>query len=445
MTQLDLERGLDGDHEVVIDPTHPSNRECPFPMYSHLRAEAPVAYVTDHDFYMVTTHDLCMKVLRDPKTFRQWDGDEMFESGQGPPLGRPSNWSPEVRAAMEGAYRPVSTLVNANPPRHTRYRKLANKLFSARRTADAMDSRMHEIVNELIDEFPHSGVEFISAFAVPFPIRVISEVLGFPASEYPTFKRWTDSAMVAIAGGVDTERLVRATKDLVEFQNYLLAMVEERRSAPTEDVVGFLANAQVTDDNGPRLLTPEETIGLGLHLLTGGGETTTNLLGSLLYRIAAEHGLLPLLQSDPEQVPAVIEETLRVDSPFQALFRRTTTAVNLGGVELPLGAKVLVVFGSANRDEQQFADSEDFRLDRTSGSHVAFGFGTHFCLGAPLARREALIAAQALVARLPGLRVRDGAPVTQNDHAFLRGLTHLELEYDEVLPAAVPVGEVATR
>jgi cytochrome P450 len=358
----------------------------------------------------------------------------MFAAGEGPPLGRPSNWSPQVRQAMEGAHRPVSTLVNANPPRHTRYRKLANKLFSARRTAEAMDARMREIVRDLIDRFPPDEVEFISAFAIPFPIRVISEVLGFPESEYPTFKRWTDSAMVAIAGGVPVERLVAAAKDLAEFQNFLLDIVDQRRREPSDDVVGFLANAMVEQDGESRRLTDGETIGLGLHLLTGGGETTTNLLGSLALRIATEPGLLPRLGRDLELAPDVIEETLRMDSPFQALFRRTRHEVELGGVTIPAEAKVLVVFGAANRDEEQFADSESFSLERASGSHIAFGFGTHFCLGAPLTRREALLATQALVTRVPGLRLREGSTPVQIEHAFLRGLSRLELSYDDILP-----------
>jgi cytochrome P450 len=335
---------------------------------------------------------------------------------------------------MEGAYRPVSTLVNANPPRHTRYRKLATSLFSARRTAGAMDGRMHEIVHALIDGFPASGeVDFVEAIAVPFPIKVISEILGFPAGEYQTFKRWTDSAMVAIAGGVETERLVRAARDLTEFQRYLLGIIEHGRGEPADDVVGHLANATVPDVDGPRLLTPEETIGVGLHLLTGGAETTTNLLGSLLHRITTTPGLLDQVRTDPAVVPTVIEETLRMDSPFQALFRRTTEAVTLAGVDIPAGAKVLVSFGSANRDERQFDQSEEFRPER-GGSHIAFGFGTHFCLGAPLARSEALIATQAIAGRLAGLRAKPGSEIVQHEHAFLRGLRKFDIQYDQVRP-----------
>ncbi|TRW47625.1 cytochrome P450 [Georgenia yuyongxinii] len=439
ITQQDpTNRAMVDGREVVLDPTHKSNVECPFPMYKHLREQAPVAHIRDHDFYMVTTHDLCMEVLRDPATFRQWDGDEMFGPGEGPPLGRPSNWSPEVRAAMEGAYLPTSTLVNANPPRHTRYRKLANKLFSARRTADDMEDRLRELVDELIDSFPVSGeADFVDVFAVPFPIRVISEVLGFPADQYRTFKRWTDSAMVAIAGGVDTDRLVEAANDIVEFQGFLLEMVESRRKEPKDDVVGYLANAQLQDVDGPRPLNERETIGIGLHLLTGGGETTTNLLGNLMHRITAEPGLLERIKADNAIIPQVIEETLRVDSPFQALFRRTTRAVTLGGVDLPEGAKVLVTFGSANHDEAHFPDGDDFDVDRPEGTpHIAFGFGTHFCLGAPLARREAKLALEALTRRLPGLRAKPGGEVVQHEHAFLRGLRRFDIQYDAVLPAS---------
>src|ERR1039457_6991998 len=278
---------------VVLDPTHPANVECPFSLYRQLRASAPVAYIASHDFYMVSTYESCLEVLR--------PAEQLVSGGAGGHGGR-------LSSGVDAGER--------EPARHTRYRKLATSLFSARRTAGAMDGRRHEIVHALIDGFPASGeVHFVEPIAVPFPIKVISEILGFPAGEYQTFKRWTDSAMVAIAGGVETERLVRAARDLTEFQRYLLGIIEHGRGEPADDVVGHLANATVPDVDGPRLLTPEETIGVGLHLLTGGAETTTNLLGSLLHRITTTPGLLDQVRTDPAVVPTVIEETLRMDSP----------------------------------------------------------------------------------------------------------------------------------
>jgi len=440
MTDATVEAGAErpaasGCPVAGVNPFAPEHLSDPFPHYRELQEATPVAYVAEHDFYVVTTHDLCIEVLRNPTVFRQWDGDELFQPGQGPPLGRPQNWAPEVREAMEGSYLPVSTLVNANPPRHTRYRKLATSLFSARRTADAMDGRMHEIVNELIDRFPAEEVEFVTAFAIPFPLHVMSEVLGLPPSEYEIFKRWADSALVSIAGGVTTERLVAAAKDMAAFQTYLLGVIEERRAQPTDDVLGYLANATLDEDGTPRLLNERETIGIALHLLTGGGETTTNLLGSLLNLVLSTPGVYERIANDPDSIPAVIEEVVRLESPFQALFRRTTEAVSLGGVDIPSEAKVLVVFGAANRDPDKFVDAEALEMDRTDGAaHIAFGFGTHFCLGAPLARREALIALETILRRLPGLRRAPDAQVVQSDHAFMRGLTRLDLTYDQILP-----------
>src|SRR5699024_1131778 len=140
-----------------------------------------------------------------------------------------------------------------------------------------------------------------------------------------------------------------------------------------DDVLSLLANAQLKDVDGPRPLNERETIGIGLHLLTGGGETTTNLLGNLMSRITQEPGLLTRLREEPGVIPQMIEETLRVDSPFQALFRRTTKDVILGGVEIPAESKVLVSFGSANHDEAKYVDSEEFDIDRTDDTpHIAF-------------------------------------------------------------------------
>jgi len=421
---------------MPLDLRTRSHTDCPFPTYAHLRDEAPVAYSEQLECWVVSTYQLCHQVLTQPNRFRQWDGNEMHEPDNGPPYGNPRNWNPQVREVMKDAVLPVSTLVTANPPRHAQYRKLAMSLFSARRTAETMETEIHSIIDASIDGFSEGRVEFISAFAVPVPMQVIARVLGVPGSMYETFAAWADASIMTNAGRtVSPSEMVIHAKRIVEFQDYFLARLAERRDQPGEDVVSFLANARLDDEHGTtRPLTTAETLGLLLHFITAGSETTTNLLGTLVDRIVTEPGLRDRLLANPSNIPNVVEEGLRYDGPVQGLFRHTTEDVELGGITIPAGEKVLLLIGSANRDEAKFESAETFLPERTdSRLHLAFGFGIHFCLGAPLARKEALIAVESLLRRLPGLRRADGQPVAYHHQTLFRGLSSLHLQYDDLL------------
>ncbi|HYC80852.1 MAG TPA: cytochrome P450, partial [Solirubrobacterales bacterium] len=219
---------------------------------------------------------------------------------------------------------------------------------------------------------------------------------------------------------------------IVEFQQYFLARIEERRDQPGEDVVSFLANATIDDGNGSeRPLDTPEVLGLLLHFVTAGSETTTNLLGSLVYRVLGEPGLADRLRADPDEIAAVVEEALRCEGPVQGLFRRTTKPVELGGVLIPADEKVLMLLGSANLDDGRFEHAERFDPGREDGRrHLAFGFGIHFCLGAPLARKEAAVAVETLLRRLPGLRIAAGKPAEHHHQTLFRGFSELHLAFD---------------
>lgn len=419
-----------------IDLHARDHTECPFPGYAQLREEAPVAYSEQLQCWVVSTYELCHQVLKQPELFRQWDGNEMHSPDNGPPYGSPRNWCPGVREVMKEAVLPVSTLVTANPPRHSRYRRLATSLFSARRTAELMEDRIQAIVDSAIDAFPESEVDFVRAFALPVPMQVISGVLQVPASMYATFVTWADASIMTNAGRVVSEdEMVVHARRIVEFQEYFLARLDERRDQPGEDVVSFIANARIAEDDGSeRPLTTPEQLGLLLHFVTAGSETTTNLLGSLVHRVLVEPGLAERLRADAEAIPGVVEEALRSDGPVQGLFRRATQDVVLGGQPIPAGDKVLMLLGSANRDHARFGHADAFDPEREDGRrHLAFGFGIHFCLGAPLARKEAAMAVETLLRRLPGLRVMSEPPPAHHHQALFRGFSQLRLEYDRKL------------
>lgn len=404
-----------------------------------MREEAPVAFSPELDSWVVTTYDLCMAVLKDPASFRQWNGNEMHAPDNGPPYGNPENWNPGVRQVMDGAVMPVSTLVTSNPPRHTRYRKLAMSLFSARRTAELMETDIQTIIDDAIDKFEGGRIDFINAFALPLPTQVVAGILRVPAELYPSFADWAEASVMTSAGReTSPEQMVEYAKRIVAFQEFFIARLDERRAKPGEDVVSFLANAEVDDDDGePRPLNVSEQLGLLLHFVTAGSETTTNLLGSVMNRVLSEPGLADRLREQPDALPGVVEETLRSEGPVQGLFRHTVRDVELGGVTIPANQKVLVFLGSANRDSARFLDGESYDVDRDDlRGHVAFGFGTHFCLGAPLARKETAMAVETLLRRLPDLRLDGDTSDLRYHQVLFYGFTSLPLAYDTKLEAS---------
>jgi cytochrome P450 len=418
--------------------------ECPFPAYRRLRETEPVSYVPEHDLYIVTSYALASEVLRTPADFKQWTGDEMFEPGGGPPLGNPRYWSPEVAEIMKQGVRPVSTLVTANPPRHGTYRKVAMSAFSARRTAVALQERIQGFIDELIDAFPAGGpVDVIEGFAASLPPMVVADVLEVPRSDYRTFAKWADAALLVSNGKkVPPAEMLEHAHSIVDLQRYLVSLLDARRGEAGDDIVTYVANATVPNPEGDqRELTSEERVSILIHFLTGGTETTNALIGSMVMRILSDRALTEWVYEDPAAAASkVVEETLRCESPQQAMFRRTTRPLELGGVALAAGAKVLVSFSAANRDDSVFAGGDEFDPRRTDGGrHLAFGHGAHFCLGAPLARREAAMALVSLFGRVRGMRLSDRREPRHKGNPFGRGFAFLDVEYDEVLPAAAVV------
>jgi cytochrome P450 len=250
------------------------------------------------------------------------------------------------------------------------------------------------------------------------------------------FIRWADAAILTTNGRrVPPDEMVECGRAIVEAQKYFIERLEERRGEPGEDIISFIANATLeTDDGKGRPLQPAEQLGLVFHFVVGGIETSANFLGLLLHDVLTRPALAEAVHTDPQRCPAVVEEGLRLHGPVQAMFRRATRDVVLGGVEISAGAKVLVHFGQANRDPAVFADPDVFDPQRDGlARHLSFGHGPHYCLGAPLARKEAELALTTLLRRIPSLRLPSGQPPELRTMAFFRGFERFELEYDEVL------------
>jgi cytochrome P450 len=334
--------------------------------YAMLRERWPVYYDERMRAYIVSRYDDVMRVLRDHETYSS--------------------------AAMGELVR--FPLISDDPPRHTQLRTLVNRAFTSTRLK-RLEPDIARLANELIDAFAASEVEIVESLTVPLPVVVISWLLGVAEDEREQFKRWSDAITGILDEPTDEARMATAG----QMYQYFMGEVERRRNAPTEDLISAVLKAE---ERGVRL-TDEQVVAFCLLLLVAGNETTTNLLGNLLGILAQQPELWAVLREDRALVEPAIEEALRFESPVQFLFRRTTRSTELRGIEIPSGATVLASLGSANRDEAEFEEAGRFIIARERSRHIAFGYGAHFCIGAPLARIESRWAMEALLDRFDGI------------------------------------------
>lgn len=410
---------------------HPFSSEIlpdPYPYYTWLREEDPVHYVEDLDFYVVTRYDDVHAVLKNPAVFSSHAGMGLL-MGSGAP-GKLRDFMRARNPSGFGAlgYEALSamrTLISSDPPDHTRLRRLVNKPFTPK-AITSLAPRIRQICEELVDDLIRANEEgkadLIEHFAVPLPVIVIAEMLGIPAQRRAEFKRWSDNVVGVLSGTVlDADKMAQSS---VEMFMYFSTVLEERRQAPGEDLISLLIRNSEEGDN----LKTEEIIMFCVLLLIAGNETTTNLIANAALAFFARPELWRELRTTPSLIPAAVEEVLRFDAPVQALFRATTSEVELHGKKLRAGAPVMVHFGAANRDPRHFPKPEAFHLDRNPTDHLAFGAGIHLCLGAPLARLEARIAGEVLLERTR--KVEPNGEHARIDSFLLRGLNRLPVRFE---------------
>ena len=411
---------------ATFNPFDATTLQCPFPHYAQMREEAPVLHVQQMGVHLVTKHDLVMEVLRDPHTYSSLFGTA------GMPL------SPEDRRRMadvlaEGLPR-VPTMLTADQPEHTRYRRLVSKAFHPAAIL-ALEPIIRETTNTLIDSWIERGsIEFVKDFGVPLPVRVIAHALNVPDDRLADFKRWSDDSIAGIGTNITLDQRIDAERGVNEYQRYFAEQLELRRTDPRDDLLTHLLNARIDDDDSEvadkRPLDMPEMLSIVQQLLVAGNETTTKMLTEMM-RLLADNPLeWQLVKSDPSRIDRVVEETLRLATPTQGMFRIVTRDVQLGGVDLAAGTRIVIVFMSANRDEALYDDPDAFDPDRENlKQHLAFGKGIHFCLGANLSRLEGQVALQELSRRIDSFSLSDN-----NDYAYfpsfmLRGLTSLNIEF----------------
>ncbi|WJH26108.1 cytochrome P450 [Pseudarthrobacter defluvii] len=367
----------------------------PFPHYERMRAAAPVFHDEQSGSWHVFRYDDVQRVLSEHATFSsRMGGDAPSGSGQ----------------------LFASSLITADPPRHRQLRSLVTQAFTPK-AVDALAPRISALANELVDGMVARGgsADLIQDLAYPLPVIVISELMGIPAQDRERFKHWSDTIVSQTRTGPGSGSQDTTTSEMVE---YFLDLIDQRRSRPGEDMISSLLSAEI---QGQKLSVPE-LLGFCALLLVAGNETTTNLIGNAVLCLSESPGTLDRLLKEPALLPQTLEEVLRFRSPVQSMYRVSVAETEVGGERIPAGAPIVAWIGSANRDERQFERAAEFDVDRSPNRHVAFGHGIHFCLGAPLARLEARIALEALLARLPGLSVAPGAHLERMESTIVYGL-----------------------
>ena len=314
----------------------------------------------------------------------------------------------------------------SDPPQHTRLRKLVTAAFT-RRVAENMRPRIQKLVDSLIDGVEAAGqMDIVQDFAYPLPVTVISELIGIPAADQDRFKNWSGHVVAFLGTGrAQSSSTLRAQQSLLDMADYFRSLSAERRQSPREDLLSDL----VSGDDGDQL-SAEELLGMCVSLLIAGHQTTTLLLGNSVLALLCNPEQLEKLRKRPSLMASALEELLRYDGPVQRNWRLATEDLEIGHQRIGKGQLVLQMLGAANRDPAEFPDPHPDRLEitRHPNRHVAFGYGMHYCLGAPLARLEGQIAINTLIRRLPELSLQD-EDLEWHDNMAFRSLRSLPVVF----------------
>jgi cytochrome P450 len=396
--------------EVVFNPLLPEFHADPYPFYRQLREEDPV-HQSPLGIWVLTRYDDAVMVLRDPRFGREGLA-ELMEGRLG-----------------AGSVRPANTrdMLFRDPPDHTRLRALVSRAFTPR-VVEAMRPHIQEIVDGLLDGVEGArGMDVIEDLAYPLPVRVICEMLGVPIADQEVFKGWSADIARSLDASIlpaGSEVITRGQEAGDALREYFRSLIAGRRKQPRPDLLSALIAAE---EQGDKLSEPE-LVATCVLLLIAGHETTVNLIGNGLLALLRHPDQLRALAADPALIQTGVEELLRFDGPVQRTGRMTMADVEIGGKPIPKGSIVAAVIGAANRDPAHFADPDRLDIARRENRHIAFGFGIHFCLGAPLARIEGQVAIGTLLRRMPALKLVSDTPEWR-ESSVLRGLKTLPVTF----------------
>jgi unspecific monooxygenase len=399
---------------VEFKPYDPAFAADPYPVYKRLRESTPIFFSEELAMTLFTRYDDIRALLMDKRLGRTMNHiatpTERQKSAER--WAHLPNYNRYVRVnmlEMEGAD-------------HTRLRRLVSAALDPRRIRKLRD-RVQAVVNELLERIaPHGNMEFLEELAVPLPVHMISELLGWPAEQRERLRPWSAHIVRLYEKDYTREDEARAESAATEFSAALNDLADERGRTPRDDLVSALVAVR---DHGNRL-SRDELVATCILLLNAGHEATVNGAGNGLLALLRNPEQLARLRSEPTLIGSAIEELLRFDAPLQLFHRFVLEDFEHGGVKFARGDMVGFLYGSANRDPQGFERPDELDLARKPNSHLAFGVGTHFCLGAPLARLELDVLFTTLLRRLPNIRLYSGKPEFRRGLVF-RGLKQLRV------------------
>lgn len=378
---------------ISFDLTSSKVRANPYEVYERLRSEDPIHRMRLINAWALTEYDDALAILQDHRRFSS--GENKLE------------------------YAPYRTMLDLDPPDHTRLRSLVSKAFTPRAVA-ALGPRIQEIVDELLDELAgRDSFDLIGDFAFPLPVIVIAEMLGIPAEDRDKFNVWSNDIALAVEPILSGEEIVRVERASDEIIEYFEGIIEQRRRESRDDMLSALLAAEEEGDR----LSHDELLGTLMLLLVAGNETTRSLIGNGMLALLKNPEQLQRLRDSPDLLDSSIDEMLRYDSPVQFIIRVVMEDVEFKGKRFRAGQKVIILVGAANRDPTVFADPGALDVGRQEKSHISFGRGIHYCLGSPLALLEARVAFANLIERFSSIELVEEPEF--RDQIVLRGVESL--------------------
>jgi cytochrome P450 len=391
----------------------------PFAYYQRQLKQAPVFQDPGTGIWVVVSHDLVSQAT---------GMVEALSNDIGAVLAGGNTEDPDVQAEMAKGWPQMDTLLTADPPVHTRFRKLVNLAFSMPKV-NKLEGQIRNLVNQLLDTSVATGrCEFIHDFAIPLPVSVIAQQLGMEALGVAKIKQWTDAFVDRIGRMGGKEREVECARLAVEFQHAVKSRIDERRANPTEDLLSDLVHARV---EGEQELTDAEIMSVVQQLMVAGNETTTATLAEGMILLANNPAQFEQVKADLSLVPNMVEEFMRLATPSTGMWRVAKQDVELGGVTIPAGSMVMLRYAAANRDPAKYENPDHFDPARSNArTHLSFGKGIHMCIGNMLSRKELTVAFQEILPRIKAIHITDRSAVVYPPNMVLRGVTALPLVFE---------------
>lgn len=426
---------MPGPLPVRVDFFDRDTNDCPYDAYAHLREHAPVWQDPVTGMFVITRYEDVRAIALDPDRFRNAIGNkEDAVEPTDPEQAAALLAAAEAKAELDRMYEqegwvPAPSINRRDEPDHMELRRLFNHAFRPAKIAE-LDPFIEDLAHRLLDPIADRGrCDWVAEFAVPLPLYTIGRLMGVPAEDMPRIKAWTEAWVQRLGLAQTAEQRTWSAAMEIEGQQYFQRLFDLRRAAPDDSFLSELVNTEVPAWGRP-LTDNELHAEMFADLFVGGAETTTNALAAGA-RLLIEHpDVWQRLKRTPSALEAFVEEVLRLESPVQGLLRTTAVDVELHGVHIPAGSILNIRYAAANRDGGRFACPHEIDLARTQPrTHLAFGVGTHHCLGAPLARRELSLGFKALLERVAELRlVPDRNDFRIAPNYFLRSLVELHVE-----------------